>query len=162
MEFTGKELNYLHVCHRKLWLYRHGIQPELESDLVQLGMLLGEQSFSRQEKDIAIGDNAVLDWADFKDGVIHETKRGPAPGGGDEAQVRFYMSVLNSNGVPVREAVIHYPTKRKTVTVPWNQNMAELVKADIAECEAVVSGPVPPAERKAFCRNCAYEEMCFI
>ena len=52
MEFTGKELNYLHVCRRKLWLFRHGIRPELENDLVQLGMLLGEETFTRQEKEI--------------------------------------------------------------------------------------------------------------
>ena len=162
MEFTGKELNYLHVCRRKLWLFRHGIRPELENDLVQLGMLLGEETFTRQEKEIPIGEAGVLDWADFKDGVIHETKRGRAPGGGDEAQVRYYLAWLNSRGIQAHEAVIHYPRRRETVVVPRNEAAEQMVKQDLAECEEVVKGPVPAAVRRPFCKNCAYEEICFV
>lgn len=161
MEFTGKELNYLHVCRRKLWLFRHGIRPELENELVQLGMLLGEQSFSRQEKEIAIGEIGVLDWADFKDGIIHETKRGKSPGGGDEAQVRYYLFFLNGRGIPAYEAVIHYPSRRETTIVPWNEEAARMVEEDLAACEAVVSGPLPSLERRSYCKKCAYEEICF-
>lgn len=162
MEFTGKELNYLHVCRRKLWLFRHGIRPELENDLVQLGMLLGEETFTRQEKEIPIGEAGVLDWADFKDGVIHETKRGRAPGGGDEAQVRYYLAWLNNRGIQAHEAVIHYPRRRETVVVPWDEATEQMVKQDLAECEEVVKGPVPAAVRRPFCKNCAYEEICFV
>ncbi len=162
MEFTGKELNYLHVCRRKLWLFRHGIRPELENDLVQLGMQLGEETFTRQEKEIPIGEAGVLDWADFKDGVIHETKRGRAPGGGDEAQVRYYLAWLNWRGIQAHEAVIHYPRRRETAVVLWNEAAEQMVKQDLAECEKVVKGPVPAAVRRPFCRNCAYEEICFV
>lgn len=161
MQFIGKELSYLHVCRRKLWLFHHGIRPELENEQVQLGMQLGEQSFPRQEKEIAIGEIGVLDWADFKDGVIHETKRGKSPGGGDEAQVRYYLAFLNSRGIRAREAIIHYPTHRDTLSIPWNEEADRLVKADLTVCEAVVSGPVPSAERKPYCKHCAYEEICF-
>ena len=94
MEYTGTDLNYLHVCPRKLWLFRHGIRLEQGNDLVQLGVLLGEESFSRQEKEIAIGEAGVLDWADFKAGVIHETKHGKAPGGGDEVYPRKLFRIF--------------------------------------------------------------------
>ncbi len=162
MEFTGKELNYLHVCRRKLWLFRHGIRPEMESDLVQLGMLLDEVSFPRQSKEIPIGEVGVLDWADFKDGVIHETKMGKTPGGGDEAQVRYYLAWLNQHGVRAHEAVIHYPRRRATTTVTWEGDAEQLVRQDLVECERVVTGPIPNAVRRPYCKRCAYEEICFV
>ena len=161
MQFTGKELNYLHVCHRKLWLFHHGIRPELENQLVQLGMQLGEQTFIRHEKEILIGEVGVLDWADFKSGVIHETKRGHSPGGGDEAQVSYYLYILNSHGINARAAVIHYPRKKETKTVLWNDEAEQFVKTDLVACENVVKGNIPGVNRKPYCRNCAYEEMCF-
>ena len=162
MEYTGTDLNYLHVCPRKLWLFRHGIRLEQGNELVQLGVLLGEESFSRQEKEIAIGEAGVLDWADFKDGVIHETKHGKAPGDGDEAQVRYYLYYLNAHGIRADQAVIHYPKKRETLTVEWNEEASRLTEADLKTCEAVVSGPIPAAERRPYCKPCAYEEMCFV
>lgn len=162
MTYTGTDLNYLHVCPRKLWLSRHGIRPERESELVQLGVLLGEQTFSREEKEIPIGDAGVMDWADFKDGVIHETKHGKAPGGGDEAQVRYYLSVLNARGIRACRGVIHYPKTRETVTVEWNEEAERRNRQDLEECEAIVSGAVPEAVRRPYCKRCAYEEICFI
>lgn len=161
MEYTGTELNYLHVCRRKLWLFRHGIRQERENGLVQQGVLLGEQSFSREEKEIAIGGAGVLDWADFEGGIIHETKHGKAPGGGDEAQVRYYLFYLNAHGIRARRAVIHYPKNRKTVTVEWNEHAEQLVENDLRLCEEILKGPLPAAERRSFCKRCAYEEMCF-
>lgn len=162
MDCTGTELNYLHVCPRKLWLFRHGIRPERESDLVQLGILLGEESFSRREKEIPIGEIGVLDWADFKVGVIHETKHGKAPGGGDEAQVRYYLFYLNAHGIRVDRAVIHYPKKRETVTVEWNESAARQVEEDLKVCGTILAGELPAPQRRPYCKHCAYEEMCFL
>lgn len=162
MDCTGTELNYLHVCPRKLWLFRHGIRPEQESDLVQLGILLGEESFSRREKEIPIGEIGVLDWADFKAGVIHETKHGKAPGGGDEAQVRYYLFYLNAHGIRVDHAVIHYPKKRETVTVEWNESTAQQVEEDLKACGTILAGELPAPQRRPYCKHCAYEEMCFL
>lgn len=162
MELTGTDLNYLHVCPRKLWLFRHGIRLEHENDLVQLGALLGETSFSREEKEIPIGEAGVLDWADFKDGVIHETKHGEAPGGGDEAQVRYYLYYLNARGIRASRAVLHYPGKRKTVTVEWDEAALRQVESDRDACERLLAGPLPAAIRRSYCRRCAYEELCFL
>ena len=162
MELTGTDLNYLHVCPRKLWLFRHGIRLEHESDLVQLGALLGETSFSREEKEIPIGEAGVLDWADFKDGVIHETKHGEAPGGGDEAQVRYYLYYLNARGIRASRAILHYPGKRKTVTVEWDEAALRQVESDRDACERLLAGPLPAAIRRSYCRRCAYEELRFL
>ena len=161
ISITGKEISYLHICKRKLWLFHHGIRPELEYDNVQIGMLLQDKTFSRQQKEIPVGDVGVLDWADFKDGVIHETKKGRYTAA-DIAQVRFYLSVLRENGIPVHTAQIHYPQQRKILTLYWDDDCAAKAASDIAAVTQTLSLSVPPpVERKAICKKCAYEEVCF-
>src|SRR5574344_1035210 len=162
MEPTGKEFAYLHICVRKLWLFQHGIRPELENSAVQIGMLLGEKSFSREKKEIPLGESGVLDWADFADGRIHETKKGREPGHADEAQVAYYLYLLDRHGVRVNEAQIHYPALRKIQTVEWTPELAAAVEADRRAIAEVAERKCPPeAIRKNICKKCSYEEVCF-
>ncbi len=161
MHITGTEINYLHVCHRKLWLFHNGIRPEFENDLVQLGRLLQDTSYPREEKDIPIGTIGVVDWADWKNGIIHETKRGKTPGAGDEAQVGYYMWYLNAQGLAIHQAVLHYPLQRRTKNLGWNTELADKIEADLKKCEDILSGPLPPVKRYGYCKNCSYESLCF-
>ena len=45
---TGTTINYLHVCPRKLWFFQNHIEMEHTSDLVSMGRLLHEESYSRE------------------------------------------------------------------------------------------------------------------
>lgn len=162
ISITGTEIAYLYVCRRKLWLFRHGIKPENENVNVQIGKHLNETAFSREEKDIPIGDVGVIDWAAFKHGVIHETKKGRTPGKGDEAQVRYYLWWLNQNGINVSEARIHYPKMKKTHTVTWNDEAKLNAEKDISECRQLIEQDIPPpVHRYPYCKSCAYMEICY-
>lgn len=160
---TGKEIYYLHVCHRKLWLFNHGIRPEMENDHVKIGMLIQQTSFSREKKEIPIGDIGVLDWADFKDGIIHETKKGKTFSSADRAQVAYYLWFLNKNGVPVYEAQIHYPAVRKTDCVTWSAELEQQVERDVVRCCEICAADSPPEVLNSpLCQHCAYQEVCCI
>lgn len=161
MSFTGTEINYLHVCPRKLWLFRHGLRPEAENDFVQLGRLLNDTAFSRATKEIPIGEVGVLDWANLKDGTIHETKHGKTPENGDIAQVQYYMYFMREQGIPVKRAVIHYPRQRKTQEICWDDELKNLVLNDISKANDIVSGKIPSVQIRPYCGKCAYEELCF-
>jgi len=54
LTITGMEFNYFHICHRKLWLFSHGIQMEQTSDNVLLGKLIDEHSYPRERKEMLI------------------------------------------------------------------------------------------------------------
>lgn len=162
IHITGKEISYLYVCKRKLWLFRHGMRPELENVNVQIGMQLQETAFKREEKDIPIGDVGVIDWAAFKHGIIHETKKGKTPGKGDEAQVRYYLWWLNANGIEVTEAQIHYPRMKKTKTVKWDKEVKKQVELDVIACREIVGQENPPEVHPyPYCKSCAYMELCY-
>ena len=161
MRITGTEINYLHVCRRKLWMYHHGIRPEAENDMVQIGRLLQDTAYSREEKDIPIGDIGVVDWADWKNGIIHETKKGKTPGAGDDAQVSYYMWYLNQQGLSIHQAVLHYPLQRKTKSIDWDETCAAKVEQDLYECQRILSATIPPVHHYGYCKKCAYENICF-
>jgi CRISPR-associated exonuclease Cas4 len=161
-KITGTEISYLYICKRKLWLFHHGIKPENENIDVQIGKHIQDNTFKREEKDIPIGEVGVIDWAAFKHGIIHETKKGKTPGKGDVAQVRYYMWWLNKNGIRVKEAQIHYPKKRQTQTVDWNELAAEQAEQDVKSCHEIINHPQPPAVHEfPYCKSCAYFEICY-
>jgi len=158
---TGKEMEYLHVCRRKLWLFHHGIRPELENQQVQIGMLIGETSFRRERKELVLGDIGVVDWAELHLGVIHEIKKSPAPMEADAAQVRYYMWWMRKHGIAVRRCIIHYPKQRRSRAVEWCESFEEAVEADLAAARRIIRLPAPPPFKQLpWCRSCAFSEYC--
>lgn len=161
IHITGTEIAYLYVCRRKLWFFHNGMRPEPENELVLIGRIIHENSFSRMDKELRIGDVGFLDWAEFEDGIIHETKKGHHTSA-DRAQVCFYMKILSDNGVFVRSAKIHFPKQRRIVEIPWDDKMRDKAECDIEEVHRVVSSEFPEkAVRRPACKKCAYEEICF-
>ena len=164
INITGTEMAYLYICHRKLWLFHHGIRPENENANVQIGRFIQESSFTRHEnkKEVVLGEIGVVDWAELDKGVIHEIKKGKAPFMAEEAQVRYYMWWLRARGVNVHTCIIHYPKQKRTDELTWSADMEQSVTADLAEARRVVENPEPPLSANgAICRSCAYEEFCF-
>ena len=48
--FTGTQVNYYFICHRKLWLFSHNMGMERESEEVAMGKFLQQKSYERMEK----------------------------------------------------------------------------------------------------------------
>jgi CRISPR-associated exonuclease Cas4 len=111
--FTGTQVNYFAVCKRKLWLFSRGVEMERENENVQLGKLVGEQSYSRAQKEVAIDDRVVFDWVESKvgaDGVLtlHEVKKSRAIESAHRLQMLYYIFYLRCKGVAAR-GEIDYP-----------------------------------------------------
>lgn len=160
---TGTQMAYLHICPRKLWLFRHGIRPEQENVNVQIGKHIQETTFERQEnkKEVALGGIGVVDWAELNKGIIHETKKGKCPANAEVAQTRYYMWWMRNNGMSVERCIIHYPKQRRTKELPWSEEMNQLVAEDLQRAAAIIVQPQPPPfEYKSICKSCAYQELC--
>lgn len=73
--FTGTQVNYYFICHRKLWLFSHNIAMEKESDVVTMGKILHEESYKKVEKDVMM-ERIAIDFVEKKGRiVIHEVKK---------------------------------------------------------------------------------------
>lgn len=165
---TGTQLNYLVVCHRKLWLFSHGIEMERENEDVQIGKQIGENAYGREKKEINIDDQIVLDWAEAKvgeDGVltVHEVKKSKAVSRAHRLQMLFYLHVLKRKGVPAR-GIIDYPELKQRETIELDtRGEVELQDAMKQVGDIVGSEQVPPRlDKISFCSKCAYFDLCYV
>ncbi|MBI4810902.1 MAG: CRISPR-associated protein Cas4 [Ignavibacteriales bacterium] len=187
---TGTHINYYYVCKRELWLFTHGLQMEQTSDLVYLGKVIDESSYSREEKGIDIDGVINIDWLDDKTGIIHEVKKSDSVEKAHEMQVRYYLWYLKHKGIKIADnkyqmandklqmadgkideyqddkiglrGEIDYPKlKQKTTVILTEQKEKELLKA-MEDIERIIASEKPPERlNKKFCKTCSYYELCW-
>jgi CRISPR-associated exonuclease Cas4 len=140
---------------------------ERENEDVQKGELLGEQSYARKQKEIAIDERIVIDWMDSKVGddgvlVLHEVKKSKSFDAAHRLQLLYYIFYLKCKGVAAR-GEIDYPLLKKQERVELTPEAeGELLKV-LEEIERVVSTPIAPPRltNQRICEKCAYFELCW-
>ncbi len=165
MQITGTHINYYLLCHRKLWLFAHGIQMEHTSDLVAEGKLIHEKSYPQRAekwKEIEI-DGIKIDRYDPKKKIIREIKKSNKKEKAHQGQLKYYIYVLESNGIEVSHGILEYPKLRETEEV-WltdeDRKKIEMWKTEIMTI--VAAETVPETINKTMCKKCAYYEFCYV
>jgi len=164
MLISGTHFNYYFICHRKLWLFDRGIHMEQESELVYDGRLLHEYSYpqrsaSFQEIEIA---GIKIDYYDPKNKIIHEIKRSQKYEEAHLWQLKYYIYVLEQQGIEGVSGVLEYPAVRKTETcylsAPDRIQIAEFCE-DISR---ILQNDCCPAHLPfSRCKNCSYFDFCW-
>lgn len=167
LRFTGTQVNYYAVCHRKLWLVSHDIQMEHENDNVTLGRLLDESSYEREHKGIALDERVKFDWVEFKDNAdgsktLHEVKKAKSVEKAHRLQMLYYLLCLREKGVTAR-GQLDYPLLKRTERVDLTPQAEAELEAALDDLERIVeSNTVPPRlPKKSFCAQCAFFELCW-
>lgn len=161
LKITGTQINCYFVCHRKLWLFSRGIQLEQKSDVVFQGKLVGEQSYDRRRKEIAIGDTIVIDGFDASKGVIYEVKKSRAVEKAHIWQTKYYLYTLKTLGI-MATAEIDYPLLRRTEKLKLIDEDEIEIKKISSDIQMILeSSKAPELRNKSFCRKCAYFEFCW-
>lgn len=164
MQLTATHINYYHVCHRKLWLFSNGIRMEHTSDTVADGKLMHENSYpQRAEKytEIEIGGSKI-DFYDAKNKVIHETKRSDKVEEAHEWQVKYYILLMEQNGIEGVTGLLEYPKLRETKTVVLTSDDKKYLLATVANIELLVAAEqCPPLLNSKICKSCSYYDFCY-
>jgi len=174
MNMTATHINYYHICHRKLWLFSNGVNMEHTSDIVADGKLLHETSYPQRgekyrEKDLSFTLNSQfdlfgkIDFYDAKEKVIHEIKRSDKIEVAHEWQVKFYIWLLELNGISDVHGIIEYPKLRETKEIlltETDRNCLKLIVANIVELQQ--SEICPPRINSKICKSCSYYELCYV
>lgn len=165
MQITGTHFNYYHVCQRKLWLFANGISMEHSSDLVYDGKLIHETSYpqrSERYEELEI-DGIKLDFYDARNKVIHEIKKSDKAEEAHEWQLKYYIFVLEQNGIEGVSGILEYPTLRQKNIVTLSESDRVYIKNVIQDIEAILnSDSCPPRLESKICKNCSYFEFCFV
>ena len=174
MNITATHINYYHICHRKLWLFSNGISMEHTSETVADGKLLHETSYpQRAEKyreiDLSFTLNnevdlfGKIDFYDAKAKIIHEIKRSDNIEEAHEWQVKYYIWLLEQNGISGVHAIIEYPKLRETKEISLTEADTNYLKSVVTKIiELQQSEICPPRINSKICKSCSYYELCYV
>lgn len=162
MRITGVMIYYYFICPRKLWYFTNEINMEQNSELVAIGKILDETTYTREKKGILIDGTINVDF--IKGGAtLHEIKKTKSIEEAGIWQLKYYMYYIEKKGVKVMSASIDYPLLRETrkiILEPEDRNILDNIEKSIEE---IVQKDKPPAVLNSkICKNCSYYDLCYV
>lgn len=167
-------INLYHICPRECWLHANGIRMEHTSDVVYDGKLLHETSYpQRSDRYSEVELNATLpagielngkiDFYDAKRNIIHETKRSDKAEAAHEWQCKFYIWLLELNGIFGTQALLEYPRLRVTHEI-FLSDSDKIYLINITQAISILlqSENCPPRLQAGICKSCSYYDLCYV
>lgn len=135
---------------------------EHNSELVEMGKLVDENSYAREKKSILIDEMINIDFLkDWK--IIHEVKKSRKLDEAGKWQLKYYIWVLREKGVDIEKGILDYPLLRKREEIYLNEDEEKELMEIIENVKDILNMKLPPETiDKAFCKKCAYYELCYI
>ena len=125
MNISGIMIYYYFICQRKLWYFLNEINMEQNSELVSIGKIIDETTYSREKKGILIDNTINVDF--IRNGaVLHEIKKTKSIEEAGIWQIKYYMYYLEKRGVKSVQAQIDYPLIRETKKI-YLDDITEIV-----------------------------------
>jgi len=153
------------VCQRKLWLFATGMQMEHTSELVEMGKLIHETSYpQRSEKYTEIElDGIKIDYYDAKHKVVHEVKKSDSHEEAHELQVKYYIYILERNGVEGVTGMLEYPKLREiSEVILTDHDRSKITEFEKDIVRIIASETCPKKLEQKRCKNCSYFDFCWI
>ncbi|SFU69172.1 CRISPR-associated exonuclease, Cas4 family [Clostridium sp. DSM 8431] len=161
-DITGVMVYYYAVCKRKLWYFYNEISMESNSENVQIGKIIDEETYKRDEKHININNIINIDFIRSK-GILHEVKKSNKIEEASILQVKYYLYYLKQNGVDNIKGKIDYPLLKQTIEVELNEEDIEKIEEILKDIIIIVKKEKPlELQKKRICKNCAYYDLCFV
>ncbi len=165
MHTTGTHIAYFHLCHRKLWLFANGINMEQESALVAEGKFIQEASYQNRAskwQEVAV-EGIKIDHFDAKKGIVREVKKSNKREYAHVAQLKYYLFVLQRNGIKISHGLLEYPRLREREEVWLEKDDLQIISDWEEQVKRIISQPdCPPFIQKTICKKCAYRDFCLI
>lgn len=162
------------VCKRRMWLHYQNVNMEQTSDIVYEGKLIGETTYlQRPEKYteieisvdfLDVNLNAKIDFYDANNKVVHEIKKSNKLENAHIAQVKFYLYLLEKNGIEACKGILEYPKLKQTHHIePLTTIDKKEIDICIVEIKSILEQKTcPELVKKTYCKSCSYHDFCFI
>lgn len=153
---------YYFICKRKLWYFNKDVNMEFNSELVEIGKVIDENSYSRERKSIMIDETINIDFVkDWK--IIHEVKKSRKLDIAGKWQLKYYIWILRNKGLIVEKGIMDYPLLRKREEI-FLDKKEEIELIEVLEnIKLILESNLPPEViNKNFCKKCSYYELCYI
>jgi CRISPR-associated exonuclease Cas4 len=108
-------------------------------------------------------DGIKIDYYDAKNKIVHEIKKSNKMETAHEWQVKYYIYVLEQNGIEGATAILEYPVLRKTKELVLSSIDREYIEKMKTEIQHVIeSEKCPSVIDNKICNSCSYFEFCFV
>lgn len=153
---------YYFICERKLWYFINEINMEQNNELVSIGKILDETTYTRENKNIMIDNTINIDF--IKNGaILHEVKKTKSIEEAGIWQVKYYIYYLEKRGIQNIKAKIDFPLLRESKEITLEQNDRKVLENVIKNIEEIAEKEVPPKIIESrICKKCAYYDLCYI
>lgn len=158
-------MQYYVACKRELWLFAHNINLDDYDENMVIGRFIHEKSFPREKKSVLIDNTIAPDFVKKGKGdmKIFEIKKSDKLEEAAKMQTYYYLWYLkNKKGIETK-AILTYPTKKKKKELKLTQKIEEEIEKTLKEIPKIINKKKPPERnKKAYCKKCAYYELCWI
>lgn len=153
---------YYFICERKLWYFINEINMEQNNELVSIGKILDETTYTREKKNIMIDNTINIDF--IKNGaILHEVKKTKSIEEAGIWQVKYYMYYLEKRGIQNIKAKIDFPLLRESKKITLEQSDREILDNVIKNIEEIAKKEIPPKVIDSkICKKCAYFDLCYV
>lgn len=161
MNITGIMIYYYFICQRKLWYFMNQINMEQNSELVKIGKIIDETTYTKENKQILIDNTINIDF--IKNGaVLHEVKKTKSIEEASIWQIKYYMYYLQNKGIKEIKAKIDFPLLRETKEIVLETEDKEILENVIKNIEEISQMDKPPKMLDSkICNKCAYFDLCY-
>lgn len=162
MKITGVMVQYYIACKRELWFFANQINMNYNSDDISIGRHIHEKSYSREKKNINLGDIA-FDFVKTGDkDVIFEIKKSSKLEEPVRYQLYYYLWNSKKMGKEM-EGMLVYPKEKKRERLILTSEIEEEIEGIIKDIPQIVSKQnPPPVIIKPYCKRCTYYELCMV
>ncbi len=162
MSITGIMIYYYFICQRRLWYFANQINMEQNSELVKIGKILDETTYTKEKKQILIDNTINIDF--IKNGaVLHEVKKTKAIEEAGIWQIKYYMYYLENKGIDNISAKIDFPLLRQTKEVVLEAEDREILDNVTKNIEEIIEMDKPPQIINSnICKKCSYFDLCYV
>ena len=162
MSITGIMVYYYFICERRLWYFANQINMEQNSELVQIGKIIDETTYSREKKGILIDNTINIDFIN-KTAVLHEIKKTKSIEEAGIWQLKYYIYYLEQKGIENIKAEIDFPLLREKKKIILEDEDREVLKNVAISIENIVEQDKPPkAIDSKICKKCSYFDLCYV
>lgn len=162
----NKNISGTHVyeyfkCKRQLHLNLENITFYENSDNITMGKILEKETYKRRSKkfkqfNIGVG---VVDFIDFRDKIIYETKKSTSMLELGIYQLKFYMMSMGEGW----SGVIEVPKERYKEKFTLNDNDKKELNEAISYIKNIKpSDKVPERLDSPICKKCSFYDYCYV
>lgn len=162
MNVTGIMIYYYFICQRRLWYFANQINMEQNSELVEIGKIIDETTYTREKKQILIDNTINIDFV--KNGaVLHEVKKTKSIEEAGIWQVKYYIYYLENKGVQNIKAKIDFPLLKESKEIILEDEDKKILDKVTKNIQEIIRMDKPPQIiNSKICNKCSYYDLCYV